>query len=86
MRLSNVQELGRYLRDRRRAVGLSQGALADRATVSRRWLTDLEAGKATAEVGLVFKVISALGLYVEVRPTPEPGPDLDALLDSMGNE
>jgi hypothetical protein len=54
--------------------------------VSRRWLTDLEAGKATAEVGLVFKVIGALGLFLDCRPEPEPEIDLDAYLDAMGRE
>lgn len=84
MRLSNAHDLGRYVRDRRRAAGLSQADLATRATVSRRWLSDLETGKPTIEVGLVFKVISALGLYLDCRPEPEPELDLDAYLDSLG--
>ncbi len=68
MRLSNSEDLGRYVRDRRRAAGFSQTDLATRAAVSRRWLSDLEAGKATAEVGLVFKVTAALGLYLDAKP------------------
>jgi HTH-type transcriptional regulator / antitoxin HipB len=36
---------------------MTQVQPADRAGVSRRWLSDLEAGKPTAEVGLVFKVV-----------------------------
>ncbi|MCO8273441.1 helix-turn-helix domain-containing protein [Actinoplanes sp. TRM 88003] len=63
---------------------MTQAHLAARAGVSRRWLSDLEAGKPTAEVGLVFKVLSALGLLVDVRPEPEPEIDLDAYLDSLG--
>ncbi|MFF5296961.1 helix-turn-helix domain-containing protein [Paractinoplanes globisporus] len=86
MRLSSAQDLGRYVRDRRRAAGLSQADLAARATVSRRWLSDLELGKPTVELGLVFKVTSALGLYVDCRPEPEPEIDLDAYLDSLGGE
>jgi len=86
MRLSSAQDLGRYVRDRRRAAGLSQADLAARATVSRRWLSDLELGKPTVELGLVFKVTSALGLYVDRRPEPEPEIDLDAYLDSLGGE
>jgi transcriptional regulator with XRE-family HTH domain len=65
---------------------MSQHDLAVRATVSRRWLSDFEAGKPTAEVGLVFKVISALGLSVELRPASEPEIDLDAYLDAMGDQ
>jgi HTH-type transcriptional regulator / antitoxin HipB len=84
MRLSNPDDLGRYVRDRRRSAGLSQADLAARARVSRRWLSDLEAGKPTAEVGLVFKVLSALGLFVDAQDEPEPDIDLDAYLDSLG--
>jgi transcriptional regulator with XRE-family HTH domain len=86
MRLSSSDDLGRYVRDQRQAARMSQTELADQARVSRRWLSDLEAGKATAEVGLVFKVLSALGLFVDVQPEPEPEPDidLDAHLDSLG--
>ncbi|WP_256516905.1 helix-turn-helix domain-containing protein [Paractinoplanes aksuensis] len=84
MRLSNSGDLGLYVLERRRAEGMTQAHLAARAGVSRRWLSDLEAGKPTAEVGLVFKVLSALGLLVDVRPEPEPEIDLDAYLDSLG--
>ncbi|MFI5894408.1 helix-turn-helix domain-containing protein [Actinoplanes sp. NPDC051513] len=84
MRLSDAEDLGRYVRDRRHAAGLSQVGLATRATVSRRWLSDLETGKPTVEVGLVFKVIAALGLYLDCRPEPQPEIDLDAYLDSLG--
>lgn len=86
MRLSDTEDLGRYLRDQRRAAGLSQDDLATRATVSRRWLSDLEQGKPTVEVGLVFRVIAALGLYLDCRPEPAPELDLDRYLDSLGGE
>src|SRR5690348_11261942 len=83
--LRNARELGEYVRERRRLAGLSQQDLAVRATVSRRWLAGLEAGKPTAEVGLVFKVISALGLCLDVRPRPESDIDPDAFLDGRGD-
>jgi transcriptional regulator with XRE-family HTH domain len=86
MRLSNSEDLGRYVRERRRAAGYSQTVLATRATVSRRWLSDLEAGKPTAEIGLVFKVIAALGLFLDAQPELIPEVDLDAYLDSLGRE
>jgi HTH-type transcriptional regulator / antitoxin HipB len=86
MEVRNTRELGEYVRDRRRAAALSQIDLATRARVSRRWLSDLEAGKPTAEVGLVFRVISALGLYLDVRLTDRPDLDLDAYLDALGDQ
>lgn len=84
MRLGNARDLGIYLRDRRRAAGLNQTDFAATAGVSRRWLSDLEAGKPTIEIGLVFHVIAALGLYVDVQPEPDTDFDLDAYLDSFG--
>jgi transcriptional regulator with XRE-family HTH domain len=41
------------------ATGMTQTDLAARARVSRRWLSDLESGKPTAEIGLVLKVVDA---------------------------
>jgi y4mF family transcriptional regulator len=82
MRLNNPRDLGLYVREVRRRLGLTQAELTASAQVSRRWLSDLEAGKATAEVGLVFKVLHALGLALDVSPV-EFGPgdiDLDDLL------
>ena len=49
MRIRTADDLGRYVRDRRLAAALTQTDLAVRARVSRRWLSDLEAGKPTAE-------------------------------------
>jgi HTH-type transcriptional regulator/antitoxin HipB len=75
MRLSNADELGRYVRNQRKAAGLTQTVLAGRAGVSRRWISDLETGKSTAEVGLVFRVIAALGVFLDVRPQPRQAID-----------
>src|SRR4029450_3195477 len=74
MRLTSVGDLGLYVRDRRRRLGMTQNDLAALAQVSRRWLSDLEAGKPTAEIGLVFKLLHALGLTLEAS-SAQPGPD-----------
>jgi HTH-type transcriptional regulator / antitoxin HipB len=84
MRIRTADDLGRYVRDRRLAAALTQTDLAARARVSRRWLSDLEAGKPTAEVGLVLRVVAALGMYTDLRPEPTPEVDLDAILDGLG--
>ena len=84
MRIRNARDLGLYVREQRLARGQSQSDLAALALVSRRWLSDLERGKATAEIGLVFKVIAALGTMVEVGPLPHQDLDLDEYLDSLG--
>ena len=86
MRIGNARDLGRYVRDRRRTAGLSQESLASKAQVSRRWLSELESGKPTAEVGLILRVVTALGLYVDLLPVPAPEIDLDAYLDTFGGD
>lgn len=86
MRINNARDLGTYVRDQRRAGGLSQNDLAARAAVSRRWLAALEAGKASAEVGLVLRVVTALGQYLDIRPDPATEFDLDTYLQRFDGD
>ncbi len=59
-------DLGAAIRAGRRALGLGQADLAARVGVRRQWILKIEAGKSTAEVGLVLRTLSALGLKLEV--------------------
>lgn len=83
MRIDNARDLGLHVRERRRAAGLTQQELATRARVSRRWLSDLEAGKPSAEIGLVLRVVAALGLYADLQPVPPVDIDLDVYLQTF---
>ncbi|MCP2324875.1 y4mF family transcriptional regulator [Hamadaea flava] len=85
MRVTTTGDLGRYVRERRHELHKTQRQLADEANVSLRWLANLEAGKASAEIGMIMRTLHALGLAMAVRPV-KPAPDevdLDALLDSL---
>lgn len=85
MRIGNPRDLGLLIRQSRLDLGKTQAELAGQARVSRRWLADLEAGKATAELGLVLRTLHALDLVLDVSPST-PGPDdidLNAVLDSF---
>lgn len=82
---SNVIDLGLIVRKERRSRRMSQSQLCLEADVSRRWLSDFETGKATAEIGLVFRVLHALGLVMDVSLAPEPEFDLDDILDAYGS-
>lgn len=69
-------ELGDLLRRFRKTSGLSQVDAAALAGVGPRFLSELERGKATAEVGLVLQVLDRFGLTVVVSrrdgtPVPE---------------
>jgi HTH-type transcriptional regulator/antitoxin HipB len=61
--------------------GWSQAELADRAGVGRPWLSEVERGKPTAQVGRVLAVVRALGMTLEVAPA-RPSPR-EALLDDV---
>jgi y4mF family transcriptional regulator len=87
MRIASARDLGLYVRERRRDLGKTQTDLAAAAGVSRRWLSDLEAGKATAEIGLVLRTLDALDLLLTAQPREElktGGVDLDDLLRNLG--
>jgi HTH-type transcriptional regulator / antitoxin HipB len=60
----NPSEFGSRLRERRRAPGLSQGAVADVVGVNRRVISELERGKPTVQLGIALRVAEALGLDV----------------------
>ncbi|GLI00408.1 helix-turn-helix domain-containing protein [Phytohabitans aurantiacus] len=78
MRIGEPADVGRYVQERRRQLGLTQSQLATSAGVSRRWLSDLESGKATTELGLVLRTLNTLGLVLDLRPQEA---DLDLDLD-----
>lgn len=87
MRIASARDLGLYVRERRRDLGKNQTDLAAAAGVSRRWLSDLEAGKATAEIGLVLKTLHALDIVLDAQPAEavrSGGIDLDDLLQNLG--
>ena len=69
-------EIGRIVRRTRRAQGLRQDQLAGAAGVGVRFLVELEAGKATAQIGKALAVLAALGCNLRIEPPrmePPPG-------------
>jgi y4mF family transcriptional regulator len=59
-----VADLGGLVRRAREALGQSQAVLAAGAGVGRRFLSELEAGKPTLEIGKVLAVCQAAGVLV----------------------
>lgn len=68
-------QIGQLVRRTRRAQRLRQDQLAGAAGVGVRFLVELEAGKATAQIGKALAVLSALGctLRIELPPGPADG-------------
>lgn len=93
MHATVARDLGLAVRGRRRELGLSQSTLSAQAGVSRKWLSEFEQGKPSAEIGFMLRVLDAVGLrlIVEtdsgVQPAAPPTVrtvDLDRLLDGLG--
>jgi y4mF family transcriptional regulator len=65
-RIRTTAELGGLLRAYRKSRGLSQVDAAALAGVGERFLSELERGKPTAEIGLVLKLLDRFGLTLVV--------------------
>ncbi len=61
------EEIGKTIRDARRAQGLRQDQLAAAAGVGVRFLVELEAGKPTAQIGKTLSVLAALGCRLTIE-------------------
>jgi HTH-type transcriptional regulator / antitoxin HipB len=86
--IRSIHDLATAIRGRRTDLGMSQAELAKRAGVSRKWIYEFEAGKPTAEFGLLLRVLDALGLGIELTPSDRTADaaetttvDLDAVID-----
>lgn len=64
--ITNADEFGRAVRSARKAQGLSQRALAERCGCSQRFVSELERGKPTAELGKALGVLGELGLTLGI--------------------
>jgi len=69
MRIRNAQELGKELKNRRKSLGFTQADISERTGLSASFISEVENGKETAELGKVMLLISILGIniYVEER-------------------
>ena len=92
MPIRSIREIAAAVRGRRQDLGLSQAELASRAGVSRKWISEFESGKSTAELGLVLRVLDALGWSLELDDERDRKPhqrrgaiDLDVLLGQLRN-
>jgi y4mF family transcriptional regulator len=84
MRINTMHDLAASVRGRRLELNLSQTELAARVGVSRDWVSFVENGKLTVELGLVLRLLDGLGLRVELLEAgggAAPTVDLDVLLD-----
>jgi HTH-type transcriptional regulator / antitoxin HipB len=69
--IQSPSQLGKLIRQRRKAAGLTQRELADLGDVGTRFLSELERGKPTCQIGKTLAILKLLGL--ELRLTARGG-------------
>jgi len=74
MLAANAADIGRIVRRRRTKAALSQGELAAKIGVSRKWIADLERGHPRAQLHLVLDVLNALDALVDIVDAPSAQP------------
>jgi y4mF family transcriptional regulator len=62
--IREAHDIGKLVRARRKALGYSQARVADLCGTGTRFISDLENGKTTIELGKTLTVLSTLGLDV----------------------
>lgn len=66
--VTNTKALGKLLRNFRAQQNITLERVVGIANVGMRFLSELERGKETAQLGKVIKVLNTLGLEIIIRP------------------
>lgn len=67
------EELGGFVRKERKAMGLTQAELALTSGTGMRFISDLENGKPTCQIGKTLTVLKTLGLRLTLSSSHSPG-------------
>ena len=67
MKITDAASLGNAIRLRRKELKYTQGYISEITGLSVSFLSDLENGKPTAEIGKTIEVINLLGLDILVE-------------------
>jgi HTH-type transcriptional regulator / antitoxin HipB len=66
--ITRVADIGRMVRRKRKELGVLQESAAGLSGVGTKFLSQLENGKETAEIGRVLQVLKSMGLEVYIYP------------------
>jgi HTH-type transcriptional regulator / antitoxin HipB len=69
MRAASARDIGMIIGAARRHRGLTQSELARQLGVAQNWISEVENGKETAQIGKILSVLSFLGVRLEVEET-----------------
>ena len=67
MKIRSVEELGEAIRTRRKELHYTQAFLAEFTGFSVSFISDVERGKATAEIGKTLQLLMILGVELSVE-------------------
>lgn len=70
--VKTTKELGQLLRNYRKSQGISLEKLAALSNVGTRFLSELERGKETAELGKTLYILQRLGIDIFLKPRIHP--------------
>ena len=67
------EDLGRLVKKERKAMGLTQAELALTSGTGMRFISDLENGKPTCQIGKTLTVLKTLGIRLTMSSPHNPG-------------
>ncbi len=67
-KVTTAEDVGRIIRAKRKETGVRQDVAAGMSEVGTKFLSQLENGKETAELGKTLQVLRKLGLNVYIYP------------------
>lgn len=67
MKITDSEELGNIIRNRRKELKYTQAFLSEYTGLSVSFISDVERGKTTVEIGKVMQLISILGLDININ-------------------
>jgi y4mF family transcriptional regulator len=67
MKIIDSKSLGATIRERRKELHYTQAFLADFTGLSATFISDVERGKTTAEIGKVIQLLNTLGLDILIE-------------------
>lgn len=92
MRIRTPADLGALVRDRQTKLALDQRSLAQKVSVSRQWIVEVEKGKPRGEIGLLLRIIDTLGIHLTTEEAPgkkrhtAPSVDIDSIVATARGE
>ncbi len=66
--INSAADLGSMIRERRKVLGYTQARVADLCGTGTRFISELENGKESIELGKALTVLSALGIDLRAEP------------------